>query len=100
MSERAVFSIVLSILIIVIFMHLIVFNVLPYQIFLVGYLLCISSFSSCHLDTTMNVLRFPIQIGTGKNQLMREECEENEVIFEENSHFIENETTVVGEFLY
>jgi hypothetical protein len=50
----------------------------------------------------MNVLRFPIQLRTGKNQFMREERlkerEENETISEENSNSIENETTTVGEF--
>jgi hypothetical protein len=51
----------------------------------------------------MNVLRFPIQIRTGKNQFMREERlkerEENETILDENNDSIENETTVVGKFL-
>jgi hypothetical protein len=51
----------------------------------------------------MNVLRFPIQLRTGKNQFMREERlkerEENETIPDENSNSIENETTVAGKFL-
>ncbi|CAF4124261.1 unnamed protein product [Rotaria sp. Silwood2] len=48
--------------------------------------------------TIMNVLRFPIQLRTGKNQFMREERlkerEENEIIPDENSNSIENETTI------
>ncbi len=56
-----------------------------------------------YVGTTMNVLRFPIQIRTGKNQFMREERlkerEENETILDENNDSIENETTVVGKFL-
>ncbi len=52
----------------------------------------------------MNVLRFPIQLRTGKNQFMRaerlkEQEEENETMLEENDNSIENETTVLGKFL-
>jgi hypothetical protein len=50
----------------------------------------------------MNVLRFPIQLRTGKNQFMRaerlKEREENETIPDENNNSIENETTIVGRF--
>ena len=50
----------------------------------------------------MNVLRFPIQLRTGKNQFMRaerlKEREENETILDENTNSIENETTIVGMF--
>ncbi|UJR29207.1 hypothetical protein I4U23_010421 [Adineta vaga] len=49
--------------------------------------------------TTMNVLRFPIQLRTGKNQFMRaerlKEREENEKILEENNNSIENKTTII-----
>ena len=42
----------------------------------------------------MNVLRFPIQLRTGKNQFMRaerlKEREENETIPDENNNSIEN----------
>ena len=104
MLEKVAYSIVSSIPIFVIFMHLIVFNVQPYPIFLVGYLLCISQCALPHLGTTMNVLRFPIQLRTGKNQFMREERlkerEENETIPEENRNSFVNETTVVGESLW
>lgn len=48
----------------------------------------------------MNVLRFPIQLRTGKNQFMRaerlKEREENETISDENNNSIENKTTIVG----
>jgi hypothetical protein len=52
----------------------------------------------------MNVLRFPIQLRTGKNQFMRaerlkEQEEGNETMLEENENSIENETTVLGKFL-
>ncbi|CAF1539574.1 unnamed protein product, partial [Rotaria sp. Silwood1] len=50
-------------------------------------------------STTMNVLRFPIQLRTGKNEFMREERlkerEHNELIFDENNCSIQNETTIV-----
>ncbi|MBV8801512.1 MAG: hypothetical protein JO131_00845 [Gammaproteobacteria bacterium] len=46
----------------------------------------------------MNVLRFPIQLRTGKNQFMHEkhlkEQEENESILDENINSIENKTTI------
>ncbi|CAF1394305.1 unnamed protein product, partial [Rotaria sp. Silwood1] len=49
--------------------------------------------------TTMNVLRFPIQLRTGKNEFMREERlkerEHNELIFDENNYSIQSETTIV-----
>ncbi|CAF3844729.1 unnamed protein product, partial [Rotaria sp. Silwood1] len=49
--------------------------------------------------TTMNVLRFPIQLRTGKNEFMCEERlkerEHNELIFDENNYSIQNETTIV-----
>ncbi len=84
-------------------MHLIVFNVQLYQIFLVKYSLRNFLLLLYYVGTTMNVLRFPIQIRTGKNQFMREERlkerEENETILDENNDSIENETTVVGKFL-
>jgi hypothetical protein len=52
----------------------------------------------------MNVLRFPIQLRTGKNQFMRverlKEREENETISDENNNSIENKTTIVGRFLF
>jgi hypothetical protein len=51
----------------------------------------------------MNVLRFPIQLRTGKNHFMREkrlkEREENETISQENSNSMENKTTIVGELV-
>jgi hypothetical protein len=47
----------------------------------------------------MNVLRFPIQLPTGKNQFMHDERKENETIPEENRNSIENETILVDEFL-
>ena len=50
----------------------------------------------------MNVLRFPIQLRTGKNQFMREqrlkERNENTYIPDENKNSINNETTNVGTF--
>ncbi len=50
----------------------------------------------------MNVLRFPIQLRTGKNQFMRterlKEKEEDETIPDENTNSIENETTILGMF--
>ncbi|CAF1108126.1 unnamed protein product [Adineta ricciae] len=50
--------------------------------------------------TTMNVLRFPIQLRTGKNQFMRaerlKEREENERMLDDTkTESIENETTIV-----
>jgi len=52
----------------------------------------------------MNVLHFPIQLRTGKNQFMRaerlKEREENETILDENNNSIENETTIIGRFLF
>jgi hypothetical protein len=52
----------------------------------------------------MNVLRFPIQLRTGKNQFMRaerlKEQEENETTSDVNSNSIENETTTVGMFRF
>jgi len=52
----------------------------------------------------MNVLRFPIQLRTGKKQFMREERlkerEENDVIRDENTNSIENETTNFGRYLF
>lgn len=53
----------------------------------------------------MNVLRFPIQLRTGKNQFMREKRlkerkEENETILDENNNSIENDTTIVGRFIF
>ncbi|CAF4904865.1 unnamed protein product [Rotaria sp. Silwood1] len=60
---------------------------------------CIQRATQSNLPgTIMNVLRFPIQLRTGKNQFMREERlkerEENEIIPDENSNSIENETTI------
>ena len=50
----------------------------------------------------MNVLRFPIQLRTGKNQFMREERlkerEENEIVLDEDTNSIKNKTTVLGKF--
>ena len=52
----------------------------------------------------MNVLRFPIQLRTGKNQFMRaerlKEREENETSPDENNNSIENKTTIVGIFIF
>ncbi|CAF0711988.1 unnamed protein product [Adineta steineri] len=49
--------------------------------------------------TTMNVVRFPIQLRTGKNQFMRterlKEREEKEHTLHANNNSIENETTVL-----
>jgi hypothetical protein len=48
----------------------------------------------------MNILRFPIQLRTGKNQFMRAERlterEETESIQGEKNNSLENETTIVG----
>jgi hypothetical protein len=48
----------------------------------------------------MNILRFPIQLRTGKNQFMRAERlterEETESIQGEKNNSVENETTIVG----
>jgi hypothetical protein len=90
MLEKVVYAIVLLILICDIFMQLIVFNVQLYQIFLVKYLLRNLSFVLRKLGTTMNCLRFPVQLRTGKKQFMNaERLKERE----------ENET-IVGRFLF
>lgn len=51
----------------------------------------------------MNVLRFPIQLRTGKNQFMRaerlKELEENQHVPDEDVDSIENETTTIGKSL-
>ena len=58
---------------------------------------------SCLLvsGTTMNVLRFPIQLRTGKNQFLRterlKEREDNEMSSDQQSNPMENPTTVTGE---
>lgn len=52
----------------------------------------------------MNVLRFPIQIRTGKNEFLRSERlkqrEENEKLREEQRNFLHNETNLCGSFLF
>ncbi|CAF1171880.1 unnamed protein product [Rotaria sp. Silwood1] len=65
---------------------------------------CIQRATQSNLPgTIMNVLRFPIQLRTGKNQFMREERlkerEENEIVPDENSNSIENETNIDRMFL-
>jgi hypothetical protein len=49
----------------------------------------------------MNVLRFPIQLRTGKNQFLRverlKEREENEMTSDQTSNPMENSTTATGE---
>ncbi|CAF4816051.1 unnamed protein product, partial [Rotaria sp. Silwood2] len=54
------------------------------------------------LDTTMNVLHFPIQLRAEKNQFMRteglKEREENQPVLDEVTNTIENETTIVGRY--
>ncbi len=51
----------------------------------------------------MNVLRFPIQLRTGKNQFMRaerlKEREEKESMLDENANSLENQTTALGKSL-
>jgi len=51
----------------------------------------------------MNVLRFPIQLRTAKNQFMHterlKEREENETILDENRNSIENENLLYVIFL-
>lgn len=49
----------------------------------------------------MNVLRFPIQLRTGKNQFMREERlkerEENELFLDDQRNVLANETNLLRE---
>ena len=56
-----------------------------------------------HAGTTMSVLRFPIQLRTGKNQFMRterlKEREDNESVLDENTNSVDNETTITGRIL-
>ena len=76
MPERAVYSIFFSIPICVTFTPSIVFNERRCPISLVScslLLLFISDSLSPSPGTTMNVLRFPIQLRTGKNQFLRTE---------------------------
>lgn len=51
----------------------------------------------------MNVLRFPIQLRTGKNQFMRterlKEREERKTTLDKNVDSIANETNILGKFL-